>query len=128
MTFFLSYDLKPLLKPPMSVKIANAAMSAITIVAPTGVFTRIEIRIPTAAQHTDRHAEQTVTDLKLLNTRMAESAGKIMSAEISSEPTRFIAITMMTAMIIAIIRLYTCVFIPVAREKFSSKVTAKILL
>ena len=80
-------------------------MSAITIVAPTGVLARIDTRIPIAAQNTDRHAEQIVTDLKLLNTRIAESAGKIISAEIRSEPTRLIPITIMTAMIIAIIRL-----------------------
>ena len=54
---------------------------------------------------TEIHAEQIVTERKLLNTRIAESAGKITSAEISSEPTRFMAMTMMTAMITAMIRL-----------------------
>ena len=42
---------------------------------------------------------------KLLNIRIADSAGKITSAEISSEPTRFIARTMITATTIAISRL-----------------------
>ena len=93
------------MKPPINVKIPKATISAITIVAPTGVFARIEIKIPSAAQHTERNAEQIVTDLKLLNTRIADRAGKITSAEISSEPTRFIAITIITAIIIAIIRL-----------------------
>ena len=68
-----------------------AAMSTATIVEPTGVEHTIEIKIPEAAQKTERQAEQIVTDLKLLNTLIAESAGKITRAEISSEPTRFIA-------------------------------------
>lgn len=46
-----------------------------------------------------------VTLRKLLNIRMADSAGKITSAEISREPTRFIASTMMTATTTAISRL-----------------------
>lgn len=50
-------------------------------------------------------AEHIVTLLKLLNSRMADSAGKITSAEIRSEPTRFMARTMMTAIMIAISRL-----------------------
>ena len=83
--------------------------------------------MPTNAQTTEIHAEQIVTERKLLNTRIAESAGKITSAEISSEPTRFMAITMMMAMITAMIRLYTPALVPVARAKFSSKVTEKIL-
>ena len=60
--------------------------------------------------------------------RMADSAGKITSAEISSEPTRFIASTITTAMMMAISRLYRSAFVPTALAKFSSKVTAKILL
>ena len=61
--------------------------------------------IPSRAHPTDRHAEQTVTDQKLLNTRMADSAGKITKAETSSEPTRFMARTITTATTIAMIRL-----------------------
>ena len=57
-----------------------------------------------------------------------DKAGKITSAEISSEPTRFMARTMITATISAIRRLYALAFVPVAFAKFSSKVTAKILL
>ena len=41
-------------------------------------------------------AEQTVTLRKLLKTRIAERAGKITSAEISKDPTRFIANTIIT--------------------------------
>ena len=48
-----------------------------------------------------------VTLLKLLNTRIADSAGKITSAEINSDPTSCMEITMITAMTIAIKRLYS---------------------
>ena len=100
------------------------------MVEPTGVpfGAMIEIIMPRAAHTTDRQAEQIVTDLKLLKTLIADSAGKITRAEISSDPTRFIARTMMTAIMIAIIRLYTPDFVPVALAKFSSNVTEKILL
>ena len=59
---------------------------------------------------------------------MADNAGKMTRAEISREPTRFMASTMITAMIMAISRLYTPVLVPVARAKSSSNVTAKIRL
>ena len=61
--------------------------------------------MPMTEQKTDSTAAQIVTLLKLLNIRMAESAGKITSAEIRSDPTRFMASTMMTATITEIIRL-----------------------
>ena len=90
---------------PTSEKIRNAHKSAVTIVAPTGVEQRTERTMPIPAQITDRIAEQIVTLLKLLNTLIADRAGKIISAEISREPTKFIAITMIIAVIMAIIRL-----------------------
>ena len=43
---------------------------------------------------------------KLRKIRMADNAGKITSAEIKSDPTRFMARTMITAMTMAISRLY----------------------
>ena len=61
--------------------------------------------MPSTAHITDRIAEKIVTERKFLKIRMAESAGKITRAEISSEPTRFMAKTMMTAMITAINKL-----------------------
>ena len=106
----------------------KAKMSTATIVEPTGVPARIETSIPSEAQVTDKHAEQTVTDLKLLKTRIEDNAGKITRAEISKEPTKFIARTIITAMITAISKLYAPALIPVARAKFSSNVTEKILL
>ena len=75
------------------------------MVEPTGVPARMEMRIPTAAHSTDTTAEKTVTLKKLLHSRMAERAGKIINAEISREPTKFMASTMMTAITTAISKL-----------------------
>ena len=83
----------------------KAARSAATMVLPTGVPARIEIKRPATEHTTETTAEHTVTLLKLLKTRIAERAGNITRAEIKSEPTRFIASTIITAMIIAITRL-----------------------
>ena len=80
-------------------------MSAATMVEPTGVPATMETSMPASAQQTDRIAEQTVTERKLLKIRMADMAGKMIRAEISREPTRFIASTIMTAMMTAISRL-----------------------
>jgi thioredoxin reductase len=49
--------------------------------------------------------EQMVTDKKLRKSRMEARAGKITRAEIRRDPTRFMAKTMMTAIITAISRL-----------------------
>ena len=53
---------------------------------------------------------------------------ELQTIEMRSEPTRFIASTMITAIIMAITRLYTGTCVPIAWAKASSKVTAKILL
>ena len=97
------------------------------MVDPTGVPAIIEIKMPDEAQNTDKTAEQTVTARKLLNTRIADSAGNTTNADINREPTKFIAKTITTAIITAISRLYKFALTPVARAKFSSKVTEKIL-
>ncbi len=65
----------------------------------------MEITIPAKAHTMDNTAEQIVTLKKLLNNLIEERAGKMTSADISKDPTRFIANTIITAMIIAIIRL-----------------------
>ncbi len=106
---------------------AKAAISTATMVEPTGVPARMDVRIPSTAQKTERIAEQRITDLKFLNKRIAESAGKMTKAEISSEPTRFMASTIIMAVMTAISRLYWSAFVPVAFAKSSSKVTANIL-
>ena len=54
------------------------------MVEPTGVENKIERIIPTAAQITEINAEHRMTPRKLLNTRIADRAGKIINAEISS--------------------------------------------
>ena len=86
---------------PIVKKIRNAAISTTTIVGPTGVSITIDAMIPIAVQTTEIMAEQMVTDLNDLKTLIALKAGKIMRAEISNEPTRFIAKTMIIAVIIS---------------------------
>ena len=100
----------------------------ITIVEPTGVPARIEIRIPAIAQKTEKPHAKIVTRLKLLKSCIEETAGKIISAEISRVPTRFIARTIIVAITAAIIMFISFVFVPPAKEKSSPKVTAKIRL
>ena len=106
----------------------NTKRFVVTIVEPTGVPAKIDTIIPKAAQTTEITAENTVTLRKFLKIRIEERAGKIISAVISKEPTKFIAKTIITAMETARIRLYVLAPFPVACAKFSSKVTAKILL
>ena len=89
----------------MAVKSRKAARSAATIVEPTGVPARTEIKRPVSEQTTETIAEQMVTERKLLKTRIAERAGKITRAEIKREPTRFMASTIIIAIMIAITRL-----------------------
>lgn len=82
------------------------------------------VKVPT----TDNTAEYNTTDLKLYITLIAESAGNTRSAVMSREPTRFIASTIITAIITARARLYAPAFFPIALVKLSSNVTANILL
>ena len=58
------------------------------MVAPTGVAAKSEINIPSTAHSTESAAEHIVTPKKLLQSRIAERAGKITNAEISNEPTK----------------------------------------
>ena len=53
------------------------------MVAPTGVEARMEMKIPRVAHTTEMTAEQMITLLKLRNTRMADNAGKMISADVS---------------------------------------------
>ena len=98
------------------------------IVEPTGVPNRIEKINPRNAHTTEIIAELIVTPLKLLKTLIADSAGKIIRAETRSEPTRFIATTITIAIIVAKKILKILIFVPLAFAKFSSNVTANILL
>lgn len=72
---------------------------------PTGVPAKTAIKSPSAEQTTEITADEIVTALKLLKSRIDDRAGKITRAEIKSEPTRFMARTIIIAMIIAITRL-----------------------
>ena len=101
-------------------QIKNATISVITMVEPTGVLYNIETIIPINAHTTEIIIENITTPLKFLTSLMAESAGNIISAEMRSEPTRFIPRTMITAVITAIKRLYVLDFTPVAFAKSSS--------
>ena len=92
-------------RKPIREKIANTAISATTMVEPTGVPATAATRMPATAQSTEMQAAQIDTVRKLLKTRMADSAGKTTSAEISREPTSYMARTTTTAMITAIRRL-----------------------
>ena len=64
----------------------NTARSAATTVAPTGVENMNEIVSPAMKHTTDVTAAQRITPRKLRNNRMAVSAGKITSEEISIAP------------------------------------------
>ena len=85
----------------MVLNIRKLTMFTATIVAPTGVPSRIDINIPNAAQKTDTITEHIVTALKFLKTRIEQRAGNIISAEIKSAPTKFMATTMTIAIITA---------------------------
>ena len=113
----------------MSQKTKNTTISTATIVGPIGMFLgTINVkRILKIVTVTEIIAAHTVTDLNVLNILIDVKAGNIMSADTSNEPTSFIAITMMIAIIIATIKLLMLVLTPVARAKFSSNVTANIL-
>ena len=92
-------------KPDTKENSKNTAISATTIVAPAGVAYKIEKIIPVPAHMTEIIDEQIITLLKLLNIRIADKDGKIINAEINREPTKFIANTIIKAVIIAINKL-----------------------
>ena len=90
---------------PTAKNIKKVRISATTIVGPTGVPKIIDAMIPLAVQTTEIIAELIVTDLNDLKTLILLKAGKIIKAEMSKEPTRFIAKTMMIAVTTAMTRL-----------------------
>ena len=63
------------------------------------------INIAVTKHRSEIIADEIVTDLKVLNVRIEVKAGKIIKAETSNEPTSFMAMTMMIAIIIATIKL-----------------------
>ena len=80
----------------------KAAMSVMTIVDPTGVFAASEKRTPINVHTIEVIAAQIVTLLKVLKILIAESVGKVISAEMSNAPTMFMETTMITPVMIAI--------------------------
>ena len=86
-------------------KIPKMTMCTTTTVAPVGVLYKRDKRSPTSEPTTESTAEQIITDLKLRNRRMAESAGKMINAEMSNAPTNFMASTITTPLTAAIMKL-----------------------
>ena len=111
----------------MKYETRQIARSTATMVGPTGVDASKETRIPKKEPATPKAAEHSTVDRKLRQKRIADRAGKMISAEIKRDPTRFMARTMITAVTTAISKWYREVRMPMARAKSSSKVTAKIL-
>ena len=87
---------------PMSIHIPNASISVAAIVGPMGRSKRSADKNPSRAQTADRIQENMTTPRKLFIIRIADRAGKIIRAEMRSEPTSFIAITIITAVTVAI--------------------------
>ena len=67
------------------------------MLAPQGVSATYEIIIPARNVTIEIIPEQIVTDLKLLKTRIEQSAGKIIRLEISILPISLIPITIVIA-------------------------------
>lgn len=75
----------------------KTAALTITTLAPVGVSHEYDTHIPTKKQQSESTPEQRITDLNFLQTLMEESAGKIISAEISRVPIILIPITIVRA-------------------------------
>ena len=101
--------------------------AAIAVMSASALAIGIIVISRTTGMTTDVTAAQTTTPRKLRNSRMAVRAGKITREEISMAPIIRMPSTMVSAVRTAIRVLYRSTFMPVAREKFSSKVTAKSL-
>ena len=100
---------------------------ATTTDAPTGVDRVKEATRPAQKHATDVTAAHTTTPRKLLKRRMAVRAGKMTKEEMSIAPIIRMPSTMVSAVRMERRVLYRSTFNPVAREKLSSKVTAKSL-
>ena len=75
----------------------KTAALTITTLAPVGVSHEYDTHIPTKKQQSESTPEQRITDLNFLQTLMEESAGKIISAEISRVPIILIPIKIVRA-------------------------------
>ena len=71
----------------------KTAALTITTLAPVGVSHEYDTHIPTKKQQSESTPEQRITDLNFLQTLMEESAGKIISAEMSRVPIILIPVS-----------------------------------
>ena len=117
-----------LIKNPTNENTAKQAKFTQTILAPVGVEYWNDTIIPTTKHTTDTITDEIITVLYLLHTLIEERLGNIIKLDIRSAPIIRIPITTVIAVSTARIILYAPAFVPVAFAKFSSKVTAKILL
>ena len=113
---------------PTAAHMPNKTISVTAMVAPTGAESTSDSKKPPTAAITAKTPANTVTVRKLLNSRIAPSAGKTMSAVMRSEPTNFMPSTITTAAITAVTVLKSDARVPVAVEKLSSNDTVKIRL
>lgn len=93
-----------------------------------GTSNKKDVIIPVITHTTPTVADDIITFLNDLHIRIDVSGGKIIRLDTKREPTSLIPITIVTAVKQAITILYAVAFAPVALEKFSSNVTANILL
>lgn len=113
---------------PIIENITKNAAFTITMLAPGVVFMRSAINIPVKKLITEIIADIITTPLKLLQTLIAVNDGITIRLDIKREPIIIIPRTTVIAVSTAKIMLYIPAFTPVALAKFSSNVTAKILL
>ena len=109
------------------VNTVNTTTFTTTTLAPGAVSIISEMNNPVRKQSTETIPEQITTERKLLHSLIDVRAGKIIRLEINNEPIIIIPSTIVIAVKTAISILYILIFMPVALEKLSSKVTANIL-
>ena len=81
----------------MQKKIKNITRFTNTMLAPVGVEYKKDSPMPQKTQNTETTAAQIITLRKLLQSRMAVKAGKIIRLEIKSAPISRIPSTIVTA-------------------------------
>lgn len=86
------------IKIPAAEKTRNVARFTTTTLAPVGIDNTYESTTPKKKHTTETAAEHITTPLKLLNTRIDVSAGKIIRLEISIVPIILMPTTMVSAL------------------------------
>lgn len=98
------------------------------MLAPAGVDKKKLAQMPVKKHKSESPAAQITTFQKLLNTRIALSAGKTSRLEIIIAPISRMPITIVSAVNTAISPLKASTFMPEALAKVSSKVTKNMRL